>query len=385
MNRVKQVAKVQPMTRFIVVGGLLALAGPAQASQLPQWSLADPPLAEIGRGDGVVLGDVSAAAATADGGVVLVDRQTQQVLRLSPAGTVVELLGGRGEGPGEFRWLERLFAVGDTVVAYDADLARATVWRPGAEEPETISLPQLEGTPTRLVAVVSSKDWFVVPRSYLEEGQRALQERHSAFFFFDAATQEMSSIGTRHMAYDFVHEIEGGRGSFSVPYLGEAHVAAVGGRGVFVPIGDAVLEVWSPGAADVERRVPLPIDLAPYSRQAIRSARDEALSGASGEQARLLRERFDGVLEELPPLAPPAQRIVAMGDDVWIQPFGADSAVADWIVVRPASGTVLATATVDPNMMLLAGSQDVAVLLGRTDVLEEQFVQLRRIVRAEAR
>lgn len=373
------------MTRFAAVGCVLALAGAAQASQLPQWSLADPPIAEIGRNDGVVLGDVSAAAVMADGGVVLVDRQTQQVLRLSPVGTVVEVLGGRGEGPGEFRWLESLFAMGDTVVAYDTDLARVTIWRPGAEEPEIHSLPQLEGTPTFLMAAVSSKDWFLVPRSYLEEGESALQERHSEVFFFDVATQEMSSVGTRHMAYDFVREIEGGRSSYRVPYLGEAHVASVDGRGVFVPIGDAVLEVWSPGAAEVERRVPLPIDLTPYSRQAIRSARDEALSGASGEYARLLRERFDGVLEELPPLAPPAQRIVAMGGDVWIQPFSGDSAVAAWIVVRPAAGAVLATATVDPNMSLLAGSQDVAVLLGRTDVLEEQFVQLRRIVREDVR
>lgn len=369
------------MTRVVGVGCALALAGPGQASQLPQWRLADPPLGEIGRSDGVVLGNVLDAAVTADGGVVLVDWQTQQVLRLSPAGKVVEVFGGRGDGPGEFRGLLRLFAVGDTVVAYDARSARVTTWWPGIEEPEIGSLPQVDGTPTRLMVAVSSKDWILAPPYYLTRGEAALQERRSELFFFDAATQEMTSIGTRHMAYDFVHRLVAGTSMYSVPYLGEAHVASVAGRGVFVPIGEAVLEVWSPDARDVERRISLPIDRMPYSREAIRSARAEALSNAVGEQARLLRERFDGVLEELPPLAPPARRVVAMGEDAWIQPFAADSAVAGWIVVHPASGAVIAAATVDPNMRLLAGSKDVAVLLGRTDVLDEQFVQLRRIVR----
>lgn len=187
------------------------------------------------------------------------------------------------------------------------------------------------------------------------------------------------------MGYDFVSSTEGGVSSYSLPFLGAAQIAATDGRGLFVPMSDAVLEVWLPGARRAERRVALPLALSPYSREAIQSARDRAVSRVSGDYARQLQDRFDGALRDLPPLAPPAQRIVGMGGDAWVQPFAADSGDRDWIVVSPASGAVLATVAVDPNMTLLAGSASMAVLLGRTEVLEEQFVQLRRIDRNAGR
>lgn len=374
------------MIRIVFVGCMLTLAGPAQASQLPQWRLADPPIAEVGLDDGVLFGNVGGAAVMADGSVLIRDWQSEEIVRLSPVGDVMEVLGGRGDGPGEFRSLLRVFALGDTIVAYDSNFSRVTVWRPGDGEPETHSLPELNGYPANLRAVLSSNTWIIEENVRVSRDDEAgLQERRSELLLFDVETGDAESMGTRHMAYDFVHRLEVGVASYGVPFLGTAHVASAAGMGLFIGMDDVSLELWSPERGGPERRVLLPIQRSRYSRDAIRTARDEALSGVSGEQAALARERFDGVLEDLPPLAPPVQRIVRMGEDAWIQPFAADTGVVEWIVVRPLSASVVATAAVDPSMRLLAGSPDVAVLLGETEDLGEQFVQLRRIVRGPAR
>lgn len=125
------------------------MVGPGQYAQLPRWSLADPPVMEIGRNGGVLLGSVQDAAVMTDGTVLLVDQQPRHILRVSPAGQVIEALGGLGDGPGEFRRIGGVFAVGDTIVAYDSGLSRVTVWRPESEAPEMHALPHPGGRPAR--------------------------------------------------------------------------------------------------------------------------------------------------------------------------------------------------------------------------------------------
>jgi len=364
---------------------LLVAAAPAPAHQLEQWTLADPPLFEVGRGgaDGVLLQYVGGAAVMADGSVLVADQGPRQILRLSPAGEALGVLGGSGQGPGEFRWLQHVFAAGDTIVAYDSGARRVTIWRPDAEEPEVRSLPQVKGVPTSLRAMVSSTAWIVELNVYPGPDERAgLKERRREFLFFDAVAEETTSIGARRVGYDFVHHIEGGNMATSVPYLGAARVAGIGGRWLLAPMDEAALELWAPGGASPERRLPLPVERVAYSRDAIRALRAQETSGAPAEDAALIRAQYDGVLADLPPLAPPVAQLVPMGRDVWVQPFSAGpKGAGEWLVLDPVAGVVRAAATVDPELTLLAGSDDVAVLLGQTKELEEQFVQVRRIVR----
>lgn len=379
------IVSVRTAPSVLAAACLSVAAAPAPAQQLEQWTLADPPLFEVGRGggDGVLFEYVGGAAVMADGSVLVADHGPRRILRLSPAGEALGVLGGSGQGPGEFRWLQYVFAAGDTIVAYDSGARRVTIWRPGAEEPEVRSLPQVNGMPTSLRAMVSSTTWLVELNVYPGPDERAgLKERRREFLFFDAGAGETTSIGARHVGYDFVHHIEGGNMANSVPFLGAAHMAGVGGRWLFAPMDDAALELWSPGGGSPERRIPLPVERVSYSRDAIRALRAQETSGAPAEDAALIRAQYDGVLADLPPLAPPVAQLVPMGRDVWVQPFSAGlEGAAEWLVVDPVAGIARAAATVDPELTLLAGSDDVAVLLGQTKELEEQFVQVRRIVR----
>ncbi len=269
-------------------------------------------------------------------------------------------------------------------MAYDSGLRRVTVWHPGAEDPEVQSLPQMDGVPTTLKAVASSKDWLLESNSYPSpDAEPGLMERERELLFFDAVTQETASLGVRHVGYDYLLQIEGGNLANSLWFLGGAQTAAAGGKLLFAPMDEAVLEVWPPGGRSPERRVALPVARAPYGREAIRALRAKESSAASGEDAVLVRKQFDGVLDELPALAPSILRMVRMGRDVWVQPFSPDlDGQPDWLVVDPGTGTVRATVTVGQDWTLLGGSDEVAVLLGQTEELEEQFVQARGIVRA---
>lgn len=386
----KTAATAASMTRRLLAAALavacaLAAAAPLRAHQLERWTLADPPLFEVGRGgsDGVLLEYVGGAAVMADGSVLVADQGPRQILRLSPAGEVIEVYGGAGQGPGEFRWLQHVFAKGDTILAYDSGARRVTIWSPGAAEPEIRSLPQVNGMPTSLRAMASSAAWLVELNAYPAPDERAgLKERRREFFSFDADADEATSMGTRHVGYDFVHHVEGGNMANSVPFLGAARMAGVGGQWLFAPMDAAALELRAPGGGSPERRIPLPVERVSYDRDAVRALRAQETSGVPAEDAALIRTQFDGVLADLPPLAPPVAQLARMGRHVWIQPFSSDlNGAADWLVVDPVAGTVRAAVAVDPELTLLAGSDDVAVLLGRTQDLEEQFVQVRRIVR----
>ncbi|MFG0252928.1 MAG: hypothetical protein ACF8NJ_08660 [Phycisphaerales bacterium JB038] len=80
----------------------------------------------------------------ADGRIAVVDgRGTQEIVILDQDGSVIEVLGGHGEGPGEFTWLSRVARVEGGLVAQDSRTARATVYS-GTEVVATYSLPFLE-------------------------------------------------------------------------------------------------------------------------------------------------------------------------------------------------------------------------------------------------
>lgn len=82
--------------------------------------------------------------ALADDRIAVVDgRGTQEIVLLDRAGGVVEILGGLGEGPGEFTGLFRVVRVDNGLIAQDARAARVTVYV-GAEVEGTYSLPLLD-------------------------------------------------------------------------------------------------------------------------------------------------------------------------------------------------------------------------------------------------
>lgn len=69
----------------------------------------------------------------AKGNVYVADRSSQ-LLVFSPDGAVIRRLGRKGQGPGEFDWLQSVHVLpGDSVYAFDSGLSRVTVFGPGSD------------------------------------------------------------------------------------------------------------------------------------------------------------------------------------------------------------------------------------------------------------
>lgn len=91
----------------------------------------------------VHLSNVAGGVLLSTGGVAVLDRQSRQVVEYAPDGEVVRVLGGEGNGPGEFVSPRRLSVLpGDTVVVYDPRNRRLTLYPPGQEHPTLQAIDQ---------------------------------------------------------------------------------------------------------------------------------------------------------------------------------------------------------------------------------------------------
>lgn len=359
-------------------------AGPASAATAAQWRLADAPVFETGRDDGVWLHNVRDAAFAPDGSLWIADNSEPRILRVSATGAVVESRGRKGNGPGEFIAIGRVFSLGDTVLAFDSFLNRVTTWV-GDAEPEVVVLPKPGGVGTTLAGAASAKTWvlstwggtgFDDPTSLLDVWQDILA--------FDVDTRHLTKLDRRHVGYSYLVQQANGATGYNMSFLGKAHISATHSRWLLVPIDEPVLLLGGLAGATgaTASVVQLPWRLEGYRREFLRERREEWLSVASGPAADRIRLVFDNLPGELPAAAPPVRRLVHVGSDVWLQKFGDGDEAGDteWVVIDPSSGSVRATASIDEDAHLLGGSDGLAVVMVKTE-LDEEVVQTRRIVR----
>ncbi|MFB6230738.1 MAG: hypothetical protein ABEL04_06230 [Salinibacter sp.] len=91
---------------------------------------------------------------TSGGHIVVADPQAHDIKVLRPNGTLLDTLGGPGEGPGEFQRLRSVqVARGDSIYAFDLQKRRLTVFAP----PPTYDL-------ARTVTISAEKGYFVEVR-----------------------------------------------------------------------------------------------------------------------------------------------------------------------------------------------------------------------------
>ena len=163
---------VSPIFRLLVV--LLLLSAPAcsrdrpDSSGAPSDEVGDPadqggvapwrageglsltpePILSIGAVEGAPdyqFQDVRGAIRLPDGSIVVADRGAQHLQWYDASGRYLRTLGGRGEGPGEFRGLLSVFAHGDSVVAFDERLQRVSVFSPEGEFTRSFQIPTAPG------------------------------------------------------------------------------------------------------------------------------------------------------------------------------------------------------------------------------------------------
>ena len=108
------------------------------------WTVADPPLLEIGVATGdpdYQLADVTGAARLASGDIVVAVQGSMELRWFREDGAFVRRAGGAGEGPGEFGRLGFVDVLpGDSVVAFDDRLQRVHVFGPDGALSRTLRI-----------------------------------------------------------------------------------------------------------------------------------------------------------------------------------------------------------------------------------------------------
>lgn len=140
-----------------------------QQTQTPVvWRLSDEPLVQIG----VVAGDpvyelhrATSSIRQSDGRIVVADVGSREIRAFGPDGRHAWTAGGRGEGPGEFRWLGRVLPfAGDSLIIHDFAGDRLTVFDSDGQFGRTDSLNRSHDPDFPLVVWLYRQYWLDGPR-----------------------------------------------------------------------------------------------------------------------------------------------------------------------------------------------------------------------------
>ncbi|MGH7507175.1 MAG: 6-bladed beta-propeller, partial [Longimicrobiales bacterium] len=112
--------------------------------QLPEWMLAEEPAVVLdgaGAGGGPFFERVTSAAWTSAGGIVVLDRQADQLHLFAADGSYVRSFGRSGDGPGEFANIASVTVTpGDSIFVFDRGHDRVSVFHAGAGFARDLSL-----------------------------------------------------------------------------------------------------------------------------------------------------------------------------------------------------------------------------------------------------
>lgn len=114
----------------LLVLGVVGCGDPgAEDEGIPRWDVVNEPTLAIGEvtgGASYLFSDVAGAQLLPGGALVVADRSSGTLRIFDDEGRVVRSIGGRGEGPGEFVYLNHVSVQGDTLSAYDSRAYRLT-------------------------------------------------------------------------------------------------------------------------------------------------------------------------------------------------------------------------------------------------------------------
>lgn len=105
-------------------------------ASLPEWPVDTVPMVDIGGGDDPEqdLDNVRGATRLGDGRIVVANTGSGELRIYDGKGKWLRNLGRKGEGPGEFGWLDEVWVLpGDTIAALDGRYSRISLFLPSGE------------------------------------------------------------------------------------------------------------------------------------------------------------------------------------------------------------------------------------------------------------
>lgn len=294
------------------------------------WRTSAAPVLVVGSADGAeeyALYRVGAATKLPDGRIAVGNMGTSQVRLYDSTGTHVMDLGGRGDGPGEFRGLGGVWAYGrDSILVGDGVINRFTVFSGDGDGLRTISIapgddarqaygmrPTRDGT-LLVAAVVNSPGGR---RDGLFEGP-SLRFQH-----YGPDGTLLGNITQQAGGSRWGVTIQGRAMVMPVPFTSFLPPYRSNGRFVFVGSGrQPEIEQWSPEGA-LHRIVRWSEEPRRVTDAMVGRLHEEQLNGAPPEARDMARQ----VLEEmvLPEALPVYRRLLVDADDnIWVEQYRTD-------------------------------------------------------------
>lgn len=147
----------------------------------PAWTVAGNPGLSIGRVDGdeaYLLHNAVSALRLENGTIAVLNAGTQQLKYYDAAGNHIRTVGGKGDGPGEFRWPAKLYLIApDTIAVFDRATEMMSRYDPAGEFLGAAKAPAPEGEKF-------GRDAWLYRRNYVD-GPMTPAERPPVRFVLD--------------------------------------------------------------------------------------------------------------------------------------------------------------------------------------------------------
>lgn len=124
-------ADIRVTVQYADSGGVTVVTIHGTLAALPEWTVSLPPSFEISGHAEPFLGSIGSVALLSDGRVVVEDNLTDEVRLFDATDASGRMLGGKGDGPGEFQNVRAVsVAPGDTIHVFDSRHNRVSTFTP---------------------------------------------------------------------------------------------------------------------------------------------------------------------------------------------------------------------------------------------------------------
>jgi len=360
--------------------GVRILTNHALPETLPGWTLAEPPLLDIGVVEGeeaYQLFRVTDAARLEDGRVVVLNGGTGEVRFFSGSGRFLEAVGGTGEGPGEYRYPFRVFHLpGDSLLIFDLTDTRFTVLDAAArvgrtfrQERPTLNAPEFAGL-LGDSTIVTHEAMLAIPAA----GFDTMYAR-AAFMDLEGRGRDSLMVPTFRMGV-----LDAVGGMIGRPHFEPETVFTTNAEGLWMATArTAELRLYRPDRT-LGRIVRWPWTPRPVTEADVAALVEGRLAGTAPERQPRLRTMLEGTpaAENFPALL---ELHTDAEDRLWVLELSVpgEGGPGRWLVFDP-QGRLVARASLPLDLQVLEIGEDY-LLAAVTDNLDVEHVRMWRIER----
>ncbi len=341
----------------------VSACGPRDASTpgVAQWSVSIEPLLSIADDNATgepQLGEVVGLTRLPSGGLLVADRVLQSLRMFAADGSLEQVIGREGDGPGEFRYINWAKRCGDSL--FVADIGRRDFALYALDGTLGRTAPYLQGGSPAYHSACNASGLWVHNGWESPNCERAGRVRFNvSYWLATSAGERVADLGEMPGSERLVNCHDDLFGSGPHP-LGKEPVVAIGRERAYVGLADSfVVRVFAIDGSPLSAISAAVADLRTTAEDIVRFKRLDTLGKPPRERAQQVRE-WERV--EFPPTVPAYDKLLVDAlDYLWVRHYPrGDNATVEWLVFSPAGELVARTALPEALSVMEIGESYIA-------------------------